>query len=231
VDGRALRLQDGDRVRYSASALDSGERMIAFDSRAFTFHLQPDTRARIRDDGLHFYSRLVLPQGTHHVRVVVEQTGGAAGVGTTTVTVPDFTESTLFFSDLSVGLRGSAMVTPLTDRTLRRELPGGVTRARTFRPSDELEIFAEVYDVHWPLVPRLDVTWSIVPADGGRAIMSGRQSIDSVFGGHARFRGHVALKSIRPGRYVLNTEALSAIGPPAIAVAQMEFTVLPQGPR
>jgi VWFA-related protein len=226
VDGRALQLAGRQKLRYSAAALDPEGKVTAIHTRAFTLNLGEATRSHIEKGGLQFFSRLLLPPGTHTVRVLVEQDGGGTGVVTTAATVPDFADNTMFFSDLNIGPRGSSSIAPLTDRTLRRELPAGLTPERTFSPDEELQIFAEVYDVHWPLVPRLDVKWSIQRADGADVIASGRESIETVFGGVARFKGQVPLRRFTPGRYVLNAEALSTEGPPASALAQTAFTVV-----
>jgi len=226
VDGRALALNAGQKLRYSAAAVDAKGDVNAVHTRAFTLNIRDVTRSHIEKGGLQFFSRLLLPPGSHVVRVAVEQDGGGSGSVTTRVTVPDFAENTLHFSELSIGPRESSGLAPLNDRTLRRELPAGVTPHRTFAANEELQIFGEVYDVHWPLVPRLDVHWAIRPADGGDVVATGKESIDSVFGGVAQFRGRVLLRRFKPGRYVLSTEALSTMGPPASALAQTEFTVV-----
>jgi VWFA-related protein len=231
VDGGAISLSAGRKLRYSAAAVDEKGNVNALHTRAFTLNLSDVTRAHIQKDGLQFFSRLLLPPGSHVVRVAVEQDDGSSGSVTTTATVPDFAESTLHFSGLSIGSRQSSGLAPLSDRTLRRELPAGVTPRRAFAGNDELQIFGEVYDVHWPLVPRLDVKWAIQPAGSDEVVVSGRESIESVFGGSARFRGVVPLRRLKPGRYVLSTEALSTMGPPASALAQTEFTVLAEGER
>ena len=229
VDGRALSLRAGQKLRYSAAAVDEKGNVNAIHTRAFTLNLRDVTRSHIEKGGLQFFSRLLLPPGSHVVRVAVEQEGGGSGSVTTTATVPDFAENTLHFSELSIGPRESAGLAPLSDRTLRRELPAGVTPHRTFAITEELQIFGEVYDIHWPLVPRLDVNWAIHPAGGGDVVASGRESIESVFGGVAQFRGRALLRRFKPGRYVLTTEALSTMGPPASALALTEFTVVEGG--
>jgi uncharacterized protein (TIGR03435 family) len=231
AQGDALNLNDGQKLRYSAAALDVNGNVIAVDSRAFTFNLKPETRTRIRQDGMQFVSRLVLPLGTHTVRVLVEQPGFGAGTASTRVTVPDFAASTLSFSGLTVGVRGTSPLTPLNDQTLRQELSGGLTRRGAFVRSDELQIFGEVYDVHWPLVPRLDVEWTIRPAGRDEVVASGNESIESVVGGRAQFRGRVSLRGLSPGIYGLEARAISRLGPPATATAQLQFIVLGEVPE
>jgi uncharacterized protein (TIGR03435 family) len=231
AQGDTLNLNDGQTLRYSAAAIDVNGNVIAVDSRAFTFNLKPETRTRIRQDGMQFVSRLVLPLGTHTVRVLVEQPGSGAGTASARVTVPDFAASTLSFSGLTVGVRGTSPLTPLNDQTLRQELSGGLTRRGAFVRSDELQIFGEVYDVHWPLVPRLDVEWAIRPASGDEVVASGNESIDSVVGGRAQFRGRVSLRGLSPGIYGLEARAISRLGPPATATAQLQFIVLGEVPE
>lgn len=229
VDGRALNLDAGRKLRYSAAAVEPRGDINAVHTRAFTLNVSDVTRSHIEKGGLQFFSRLLLPPGSHVVRVAVEQDVGRRGAVTTTVTVPDFAENTLHFSELSIGPRESSGLAPLNDRILRRELPAGVTPHRTFASSEELQIFGEVYDVHWPLVPRLDVHWSIHPVGRDDVVASGTESIESVFGGIAQFRGRVPLRRFTPGRYVLTTQAVSTMGPPASALAETEFTVLEGG--
>jgi len=224
VKGSDLQLDSGQKVRFSAAAVDSTGAVKAEDDRTFAFDLRDAARSRIRQDGVQFFSRLVVPPGAYTVQVVVDQPGGAAGAASIPLVVPDFADGTLFFSDLAVGQRQSAALTLLADRTLRRELPGGPTIRRRFSANEDLNVYAEVYDTHWPLAPRLDLKWTISGGDG-TALTSGTQSIETVFGGRAVFRGRVPLRNIRPGAYVLKVEAFSTLGPPASVVAEMPFAV------
>ena len=114
---------------------------------------------------------------------------------------------------------------------MRQELSGGLTRRRASVRSDELQIFGEVYDVHWPLVPRLDVEWTIRSAGSDEVVASGDESIESVVGGRAQFRGRVPLRGLTPGIYRLEAEAISRLGPPATATAQLQFIVLGDAPE
>jgi len=231
VEGRALDLRDGEKLRYTAVGIDATGSVIALDTRAFTLNVRPGTRSRIEQEGVQFLSRLALPPGTHTVRVLVEQPGRATGTASTKVTVPDFAASTLTFSDLNVGRREATAMAPLNDRRLRRELPAGLTRQRAFVRSEALHIFAEVYDVHWALVPQLEVRWTIQPAGSDDVIASGEERIESVFGGRTGFHGRVPLGRFQPGVYVLHAEAISTLGPPARATAKLQFIVLGEVPR
>jgi VWFA-related protein len=224
VTGADLQLGAGQKVRFSAAATDVSGVIRAEDDRTFSFDLRESARSRIQQYGVQFFTRLVLPPGSYTVQVAVDQPAGAAGVASIPVVVPDFADGTLFFSDLAVGQRQRAALTLLSDRTLRRELPGGPTRRRRFSANEDLSVYAEVYDTHWPLAPRLDLKWTIATNDG-TALTSGTQGIETVFGGRAEFRGRIPLRNVPPGAYVLKVEAFSTLGPPASVVAELPFEV------
>jgi hypothetical protein len=211
-------------VRFSAVAVDGAGAVKAVDERAFALELRDAARSRILQNGVQFLTRLVLPPGAYTIRVVIDQPGGAAGTAARHIVVPDFADGTLFFSDLAIGERQQAPLTFLADRTLRRELPAGPTNRRRFASDENLIVYAEVYDTHWPLAPRLDLKWTITTGDGTPRT-SGTQSIETVFGGRAQFRGQIPLRNIATGAYVLHVEAFSTLGPPASVIAELPFEV------
>jgi hypothetical protein len=225
VKGTDLDLTSGQKIRFSAAAVDGAGAVKGVDERAFALDLRDAARSRIQQNGVQFLTRLVLPPGAYTIRVVIDQPGGAAGTAARQIVVPDFADGTLFFSDLAIGERQRAPLTLLADRALRRELPAGPINRRRFASDENLTVYAEVYDTHWPLAPRLDVKWTITARDGTPKA-SGTQSIETEFGGRAQFRGQMPLRQISPGAYVLHVEAFSTLGPPASVIAELPFEVM-----
>jgi uncharacterized protein (TIGR03435 family) len=226
IDSAGLDLSDGKRVEVSAAVVDEKGRIWGADGRSFTFEMRPDTRARAEDNGLHFFTRVPAPRGVHTIRVVAHQPGGLSGVATIPVEVPDFTDGTLFFSDvvLSSG-RPSPSLTLLGDSILRRLLPGAPALERTFTQHDQLQLFTEIYNGQWLLSSALTVKWEVVGEDGA-VVTSGEENLP-LADRRSEFSGTISLERLPPGSYTLNLEALAVAGPPAFTRQQVRFDVTP----
>ena len=219
-----LQLATGGRLEISTAAFDAADRLVGADTRAFHVSLQPGTRTRLAHDRLHAYTRLSLPRGAYRIRVALQESGGEVALAETTVTIPDFTEDTLTFSDILLGRPGGTPLTLLADDVLRRTQAGRPIHGRRFAPGEQMTIFAEIYDSHWLLSPTLGVKWSIRRGDG-TPVAEGEDHAGTIAGGRAFFTGSVRLIRMTPGEYVLTLEAYSVGGPPASATQQVRFEV------
>ena len=226
IDPAGLDLSDGKRIEVSAAVVDEKGRIWGADGRSFDFKLRPATRARVEEHGLHFFSRIPAPRGVHTIRVVAHQPGGLSGAAAMPVEVPDFTDGTLFFSDvvLSSG-RPSASLTLLGDSVLRRLLPGAPAPDRTFTRNDNLQFFAEVYNGQWLLSSTLAVKWQVVDQEGV-VLSSGEESLPPASSDRrSRVSGTIVIDRLIPGSYALNLEALTVTGPPAFTRQQVRFEI------
>lgn len=228
VDGSRLDVSAGRKLEFSAAAIDGQGTVRAFDRRAFTLNVRDDTRLRLERDPVTFFTRLELPPGQYTVRVSAHQPGGAIGIQSREIQVPDFAERALNISDLVVSSASRSSLILQPDPTIRRAL-GTPTLDRRFSTSETLAAFAEIYDTHWPLASELTATWSI--ARGETIIRRGEETVEVERGGRGYFRGTISLGALGPGDYVLQVEIRSTVGPPAIARSSMPFQVFGDGPR
>ena len=226
IEGRQLNLAADERIEVSAAAVNSDGRILAVDRRGFSLDLKPESRARVEREGLHVFSRLSLGAGTYDVRVAVNQPNGVTGVTSTVVEVPDFTDGTLFFSDVLIGKDEPLVpVTLVADPIAQRVMPAGPSAHMRFSPGDRLRIYGEVYDTHWLLSQQTGVTMTVRNADG-EVLSKTQQAVERPAEGRASFDGIVDLKNMRPGTYMLSIEASSLDGPAAFATRQVEFDVV-----
>jgi hypothetical protein len=150
------------------------------------------------------------------------------------VQVPDYTASGLSISGLLV-----------TDQTARQQfsahpddqlpaalLPGPAISRRTFSRNDVVSMFAEIYDSSASRnLRRIEVVSTLVGEDGVPAVSS-RESVDGtadagVKSSRIPIAKQIALKDVRPGRYVLRVEARVPGGAANPVVRETPVTVIP----
>jgi VWFA-related protein len=224
VDGPDLDLSPGRQLEFSVAAVDPQGTIRAFDRRAFTLNVQDDTRARLAGDPLTFFTRLELPPGQYAIRVTAHQPGGASGFQSRNIQIPDFAERALNISGVVIRSASRPGLVLQPDDVLRRALGGAPTLKRQFTASETLDLFAEVYDSHWPLATELTATWAI--ARGDTIAKSGESTIEVERGGIGYFGGAVPLQTLGPGDYRLQVEVRTTAGPIATARTSLPFQVV-----
>ena len=147
------------------------------------------------------------------------------------VQVPDYTARGLTMSGLLLTDEAARLqFSPQPDDQLPAgTLPGPAISRRTFRQSDVVSAFAEIYDSSSSReAKRIEVMTTLVGEDGNAAF----SSRESVAGGAADVKSsripiakQIALKDIRPGRYVLRVEA-RLLGGGATPVARETFITI-----
>ena len=221
-----------DGVELSVYALDERGRQHGGSFYQFNLALRPDTYERVRGSIVRLNPRMALPPGRYQLRVGVRETGaGEMGTVFADVQVPDYTARGLTMSGLLLTDEAARLqFSPQPDAQLPAgTLPGPAISRRTFRQSDVVSAFAEIYDSSSSReAKRIEVVTTLVGEDGNAAF----SSRESVAGGAADVKSsripiakQIALKDIRPGRYVLRVEA-RLLGGGATPVARETFITI-----
>ena len=223
-----------DGVELSLFALDERGRQHGGGFYQFNLALRPDTYQRVRGSIVRLNPRMALPPGRYQLRIGVRESGaGEMGSVFADLHVPDYSARGLAMSGLLL-TDGAArqQFSPQPDEQLPAgTLPGPATSRRTFRQSDVVSAFAEVYDnASSREARRIEVTVTLVGEDGVAAFSS-RETLD---GSSAEVRSsripiakQIALKDIRPGRYTLRVESRLLGGGANPAARETAITVLP----
>ncbi len=231
--GRDMQLSQSDKVTLSYVALDVNGKIRGGNTDSLTMTaLKPETKLRIEQTGLRLLNRMDLPPGRYQVRVAAhDSSGGNVGAVQYDLDVPDFIKTPFSVSGLVLtSASGSAVPTARPDDQLKVVLPGPPVALRTFPQSDEIVLFAEVYDNAGNVPHKVDIT-STVTADEGKVMFKTDETRDSSdlggqHGGYG-YTARVPLKDLAPGRYVLKVEARSRLGQTAPVSREVEFTVEP----
>jgi hypothetical protein len=118
------------------------------------------------------------------------------------------------------------MATPRGDLTLQKVLPAPPTSDRTFRTTDTLKLYSEIYDNIPTPAHEVDVTTTVTNATGSAVFSSHTtaSSAEIAQAGKLSYGVEIPLNNLTPGDYVLQLEARPRIGK-ATAVRQIPFAV------
>jgi len=230
--GEDLSLTETGRLEVSYVAVDANGRTRSENHDRMTPNLRPENRTRVQQNGLRFLNRFELPPGRYQIRVAAHDAGNDLGGSVLyDLEVPDFEELPLSVSGVVMTSRaGSQVVTARDDDSFADVLPAAPIAMREFPQSDEIAIFAEVYDNTTSAPHRVDITTTVRADDGTIYFSTAEQRDSSELGGDRGGYGHTAripLTSMRPGRYVLTVEARSRAGNEEPARRHVLFRVVP----
>jgi VWFA-related protein len=223
-----------DGVELSLFALDERGRQHGGNFYQFNLTLRPETYERVRGSIVRMNPRIDLPPGRYQLRVGVRESGaGEMGSVFYDLQVPDFNArglamSGLLVTDAAARLQFSAQP---DDQLPAGTLPAPATSRRTFRQTDVLSAFAEIYDSSSSReARRVEVTAALIGEDGNAAFSS-RESLSPGPEGARSSRipvaKQIALEDIRPGRYRLRVEARLLGGGANPVARETSITVLP----
>jgi VWFA-related protein len=215
--GRDLKLTQNERLELSYAAVDASGRVRAGDTESLTLALAPDVRAQVERNGIRILNRLDLPAGRYQVRVAARHSAsGAIGALHYDLEVPDFTDSTVSLSGLLLSsTTGAAIMTARGDAQLMKVMPAPPVSLRAFPRSDEVLVFAEVYEQPGRPPHSVDVTTTVRSADGALRFQSAEERSSAESRGANRgyvYTARVPMDSFEPGRYILTVEARSRLG-------------------
>ena len=203
-----------DGVELSLFALDERGRAQGGSFYQYNLTLRPETYERVRGSIVRMNPRIALPPGRYQLRIGVRETGaGEMGSVFHDLQVPDYNATGLAMSGLLVtdqAARQQFSAQP-DDQLQPGLLPGPATSRRTFTQNDVVSVFAEIYDSSSSReARRIEVTATLVGEDGVAAFSS-RESLavgaSDVKSSRIPVSKQIALKDVRPGRYVLRVEA------------------------
>jgi VWFA-related protein len=232
--GRDLRLDPTDKVAVTYAVVDADGKVRAGSTDSMTMTLKPDTKALVAASGVRLLKRVEVPPGRYQVRVAAQDMGGGQlGSVMVDLEVPDFAK--LPFSMSGIALTSDSAMTEPTirpDEMLAQVLPGPPVGARAFPRSDELDLFAEVYDNNGDKPHKVDITTTVTNDEGHVMLKTEEARDSSELKGRRGGYGHaarLALKDLPPGPYVLTVLAQSRLGATPPAERQVPFTVTASG--
>jgi len=205
-----------DSLELSMFALDQRGRLHGGAFTQFNLTLRPDTYQRVRGSIVRLNPRMTLPPGRYQLRVGVRETG-ASEMGSVfhDLVVPDYNATGLAMSGLLITDEAARQqFSPHPDEQLPPgALPAPATSRRTFSQNDVVSMFTEIYDTNASRdARRIEVVTTLV-GEGGESAFSSRESLSAgatskdVKSSRIPITKQIALKDVRPGRYVLRVEA------------------------
>jgi hypothetical protein len=214
VGGRVtgqLMLDGKQEVALSYQVFTLEGRVQTGEFKTFTLDLQPDTRARVAANGLHFVDRIALPPGRYELRYAVNQQGGAIGSVVVPIEVPGFDDA---LSVSGIVLASSATTGSLVlrdDADLHERLGGSPSSTRSFPSGDSLNAYFEVYSNDTKVsADDLTVTGVLTTPDGKEARRGEtRLQPDRSADGRWAYTVEFELSDLPKGSYVLSIDASS----------------------
>lgn len=233
--GRDLTTAANGTVDIAYSAVDARGRSKASSRDTLTLNLRPETKEKVQKDGIRFLNRLELPPGRYQLRIAVHDAGnGASGSILYDLEVPDFSKERIAMSGLVLtSAAASIMPTARPDNELRMVLPGPPAAIRTFAQTDQIALFADVYDNDVTPVHKVDITTTLT-ADAGRVVFKNEEERSTAdLGGKPGGFGigtTLSLADFDPGLYVLRIEARSRLGDNVMASREVQINITaPEG--
>jgi VWFA-related protein len=214
VGGRVtgqLMLDGKQEVALSYQVFTLEGRVQTGEFKTFNLELQPDTRARVAANGVHFVDRIALPPGRYEIRYAVNQPGGAIGSIVMSIDVPGFDDP---LSVSGIALASSATTGSLMlrdDADLHERLGGSPSSIRSFPSGDSLNAYFEVYSNDSKVTADdLTVTGVLSTADGKEALRGEtRLQPERSADGRWAYTVEFELSDLPKGSYVLSIDAAS----------------------
>jgi VWFA-related protein len=193
-----------ERVTVTAAAFDTAWKERGRYEQSFELPVRSPESGSLAYD---VHARLPLPPGRYEVRLAVES-GGRAGSVLSDIDVPDFAMEELSLSSVVLERQPALAI---HNGVLEGTVPAIPTTARTFGRSDRVTAFVRIYQGGMKGIAPTSVTTRIVSDRDETAF---EQTLDL---GAERFAAHRAadhlvelpLERLRPGEYLLRTEAVS----------------------
>jgi VWFA-related protein len=203
-------------LEMAFAAVDHNGKVFSGDRNTLNLNLKPETVTRLRAGGFRVISTIELPPGRYQLRIAARE-GNTRRSGSVSydVEVPDFSKEAMSMSGLALTSVASSLVpTARPKDPLAKLMPGPMSTHRAFVQSDEIALFAEVYETGGAPAHKVEIALTM-KAEGGQTVFQTREERDSSelagsSGGYG-FATRIPLKDIAPGLYVLRVEAQSRI--------------------
>jgi hypothetical protein len=182
----------------------------------------------VRREGVRVITGMTLDQGRYQLRVAVGTPSGRVGSVLRDITIPDYRASPLAMSSVSLTSQLATAV-PTTSRVnfLNLSLKGPVTARREFRRSDEITVYAEVYE-NEVLARHMVELRTRARAEGGQIAFSVTDQLwsrDRPDRGAYSHWARIPVSDLAPGDYVLELEARSLVEPMRVVKRELEIRV------
>ena len=220
-----------DKLEVSVTATDLKATVRGSEHFDLNIRIRPESRRILIGTGFRAISKIDLPPGKYRLHIGARESGaGAVGTILTDLEVPEFAAPALSMSSLMVTSVNTGGMPTGRGEQLRDRLPIVPSTVREFQSSDELTIFAEVYDTNMDKPHTVDITVSIV-GDDGKAVVRYQQQRSSAepgkIAGAFRYGGSIPLIELKPGVYSVRVEAASRLDRGANVVREVQFRVTP----
>ena len=225
-----------DTLELSFFALNEEGKAQRGTRLALNLAVRPETYERMKALGLRVNARTALAPGRYQLRIGArDPLGNKAGTVFYDVRVPDFTKDPLMMSGLLLASPAAPEVlTPQHDPIGEKLLGAPATSRREFTQNETLTLLTELYD-NMPAQQARQIEVSVrLIGEGGREAFAARDSLSNGSAGAQNwtafsYAGHIPLKNVAPGRYLLRVEAhdRSTAGERNPATAETVLTVTP----
>ncbi len=236
VDGAGFTFaeKDGwieDKLEVSVSAIDPKGKVRGSEHFDLNIRIRPESRPILIGTGFRVISKIDVPPGKYNLRIGTRESGGGAlGTIFTDLEVPDLATPLSMSSVMLTSVDTGGIPTGRAEQ-LKDRLPIVPSTAREFRSSDELVIFAEVYDNEVVRPHTVDVTATILGDDRSKALSRHQEQRSSAElaanAGKFSYAAQVPLKDFKPGVYSMRFEAVSRLDAETRVVREVEFSVRP----
>lgn len=235
VRGKTLDYDAGRRLAVSYQVFDLEGKVATGFYNVFGFNLGSESKAQASGTGLQFVERISLKPGRYELRLVAEQPGGPMGSVVAPIDAEKF-EDDLELSGVALGSRRANEVLLVGDRDLRGALSTDPTARRSFRATDGLSAYAEVYTPLKDDAPparvaliRVATLAAAISSPTGETVARGQSQriLGEPAGKTLRegFRTDFDLTRLKPGSYVLTLEARTSSDRKKVATRQIPFTL------
>ena len=228
--GRDLTLESNSPLEIAYDAVDRAGKSHGARSDRMMLNVEPNRRASVQQTGLRVLNRMDLSPGQYQLRIAAhDPTRRVSGSVVYDLEVPDFDHLPLSMSGLLlISKSGSAMLAARVDEQIRSMLPAPPDAVRTFPQSDELAVFAEVYDDPGAPTHSIDIN-TAVRSDTGVVVFERAETHASSVQQKGTYRHtmRIPVRNLGPGEYVLSVEAKSDLNGAQAVVRRVPFTVTP----
>jgi len=235
VRGKTLDFDKGRRLAVSYQVFDAEGKVATGFYKVFGFNLGDASKAQASGTGLQFVERINLKPGRYELRLVAEQPDGPIGSVVAPIEAGKF-EDELEISGIALASRRANEVLLVGDRQLRGLLADDATALRTFRATDGLSAYAEVYteldESNTNMISgaiRVATLTAAVTNSGGAIVARGQsQRVSGEPAGKSLregFRTDFDLSKLTPGNYVLTLEARAGRNGSKAVTRRIPFSV------
>jgi VWFA-related protein len=202
----------------------SGLRTIRGTGFTYDVHVRGQALEQFDARGLRMTAEIPLEPGEYRLGVAAGGRGGRIGKAFYDLTVPDFSQSLLAMSGVSLTSSAARTTVTLQPAHVRPALPDPATVSRVFERADTVVLYTEVYENIWwtDAAHTITLTTELRSSDGTVIPMSTERRASGTpqvkEGGHP-FTARIPLADVRPGSYLLHLEARSDFDTPR-SVAQ-----------